>query len=664
MVCKKALFALFAGLVCLLHAGISVKADDVIKNSDDFEVDVQLLSSEQDAYNICVDVENKGKDWEGTVRLYLLEKNYIPTAFDTAISLPQDSSKQFVVRIPKGVSDSLDGGVRIVLLNKKDKPEFAKTYKKLLVDEMESIAMGILSDDYASLTYLDMGGVELYYFSTNLPVKLVELNQDNLMDSLSALTILVIDKYNTSVLTDVQRQALAEWIDNGGLLMVGTGQYAQDTLSGLGDVIPDVECLAVLTTDEAQKMAGYYSDRALDLKQLDIAQLQAGTNQYSESYINYGLNASCGNGAVSVVPYSFVDLAKADESVFYQGPRENYIRNVLDEACGNTNSRYQKNKGMAGLYERMSTLRRMLGLLGNSNMALNFGVLKFIIIAYVVLVGPVLYLVLRVAKKREMYWVCVPVSALLGILIIFLAGRGFEVVDTRVYSVTTQDVSGNKGATSYLYCYDAAHREWDLKLKDNYKVAGPMLNENYNYSDGGDLQYYHHIQNEGEELFFGIEPTASFEDCFFYAQKESADLGNISVSCTGASWSGLDGTVTNSTTQDWLYFAVIADERLYIYKELAAGESVSLQDKKVLFTSTQGYDLTDEYVHSYVQILNRKKKKEEDIPALAALGVGITESFHLGNYDSVIVCGVCENWEKTVDDRCKEVSYGCLYTVQ
>lgn len=44
--------------------------------------------------------------------------------------------------------------------------------------------MGILSDSYASLTYLDMEGENLYYNGTELPIKLDKLNQDNLMQSL------------------------------------------------------------------------------------------------------------------------------------------------------------------------------------------------------------------------------------------------------------------------------------------------------------------------------------------------------------------------------------------------------------------------------------------------------------------------------------------------
>ena len=28
------------------------------------------------------------------------------------------------------------------------------------------------------------------------------------------------------------------------------------------------------------------------------------------------------------------------------------------------------------------------------------------------------------------------------------------------------------------------------------------------------------------------------------------------------------------------------------------------------------------------------------------------------------VIGVCEDWDKAVDDNCNEVSYGCLYAVQ
>ena len=46
------------------------------------------------------------------------------------------------------------------------------------------------------------------------------------------------------------------------------------------------------------------------------------------------------------------------------------------------------------------------------------------------------------------------------------------------------------------------------------------------------------------------------------------------------------------------------------------------------------------------------------------MGVGICTIAPQMSADSVIIVGVTENWDNTVNDNCSEVSYGCLYTIQ
>ena len=100
-------------------------------------------------------------------------------AYDTVLSLPQDSTKQFVVRIPFGSIDDQDDPLKVSLLDKKGNVLAEKSYKRFLLDGADALSMGILSDSYQSLTYLDMGGEGVYYGGIEFPINLVELTQDN-----------------------------------------------------------------------------------------------------------------------------------------------------------------------------------------------------------------------------------------------------------------------------------------------------------------------------------------------------------------------------------------------------------------------------------------------------------------------------------------------------
>ena len=149
-----------------------------------FSIEAELLPGDTETYDIRLTVENLGADWEGVVRLTVNESYRKPSAYDTALSLPQGSRKQFVVRVPMVSIDSTDGTVIVTLLNRDDEEAAVKEFKRFLTGQMEALSMGILSDAYADLTYLDMGGEEIYFYNDFYPVKLVELQQGSLKDEL------------------------------------------------------------------------------------------------------------------------------------------------------------------------------------------------------------------------------------------------------------------------------------------------------------------------------------------------------------------------------------------------------------------------------------------------------------------------------------------------
>ena len=206
------LAVLLGGMFCK-DAVISALA----KSGVAFSIDAEVLPSDKNTYDIRLTIENKGEDWEGVVRVEPREGYRKPSAYDTALSLPQGSKKQFIVSIPAMGLDSTDGTVTVTLLDRTGAQIQEEIFSRILVGQMQSLTMGILSDAYADLTYLDMGGKELYFYNDFHPIKLKELQQGNLEDELDSLTYLVIDQYNTDILTLDELQAIESWNLNGGV---------------------------------------------------------------------------------------------------------------------------------------------------------------------------------------------------------------------------------------------------------------------------------------------------------------------------------------------------------------------------------------------------------------------------------------------------------------
>ena len=661
---------IMAALALVVLLGGMLSADAVItaraKSDDAFSIDADVLPSDQYTYDIRLTVENRGADWEGVVRLEVSESYKKPSAYDTALSLPQGSKKQFVVSIPAIGLDSTDGTVTVTLLDRKGIEIQEKVFSRLLVGQIQSLSMGILSDAYSDLTYLDMGGAEIYYYDDLYPVKLMKLQQGSLVDELDSLTYLVIDQYNTDILTSDERQAIESWNLSGGVLIIGTGAYAEDTLSGFDGGYLGIEYSEILAPeydDEESVSTGTY----VDLSQLTTVELQTETHRYNSTHYDDELEiwyGSMGSGSVCALTYSLAELGRKD-AFNWSSAQESFVQRMLDNAGDYAASRYSSSSG----YDIGWYILNMLGTLGNGNSILNFGLLKGIVIVYVIFVGPLLYLILRFMKRRELYWVAVPLTAVLGILLVFLAGRGFEVVSTKVYSVTMKNLSDNGQTGAYLYCYDANRREWDLKLADDCEYAGAFYNSSYP-DNSNDDSYFYHIQREGDTFYVGVDPDSNFEDSYFYVGKDGSRdgvEGSFVARDLKIRTFGISGTIMNDTNRDMDFVAVIfPDDLMYVYENFPAGASFDLQSEYPVFETYHSYN-SYSYYSSYVYDFLRDYKDDKDyrtMSELAALGVGIQSTYPMLQDNEIIIIGVTDDWDKVVDDDCNEISYGCLYSIQ
>lgn len=315
-------------------------------------------------------------------------------------------------------------------------------------------------------------------------------------------------------------------------------------------------------------------------------------------------------------------------------------------------------------FDTSYNMHRLLGTLGNGSTVLSLGVLKFIVIFYVIIIGPILYMILRSKKKRDLYWAAVPAATLAGVLLVFFAGRGLAVDRTRVYSVTVYNLSDNisdkNDCKTYLHCYDAGHEEWSLRLAEGYEYIGPKLCDRYSVSEYN--KYYYHVTKDGDRLFFGIKPNSGFEDGYFCAGRMAEVLetaGSIDISLLTGKLDNISGTVSNNTDYDFEYFAVLEDESVQVYKGIPAGGTSSLSEDEILFFAES---ITTIYDFSYIDEA-RKYAEIEDTYAIAALGVGVCLAYEQAAPDEIAVIGVVTDWNKAVDDDCSEVSYACFYTL-
>lgn len=654
---KKRITAAALCLLCLLGlllmpGRMQVMADEV----GYFTGEVTLLKEMENSYVFQIDVGNNGEDFEGVVRLHF---NGAPTdsscSYEQEITIPSGGQKQYKLTIPASNMQQTRGSGSLFFVNKKGEVLQTISFKDILGGKMSGIQVGILSDDYDSLTYLDMGGETYNMGNVDKPIRLVKLDKDQVADALDGLYYLVIDHFDTSALKEESMDALLQWVENGGCLMVGTGSYAEQTLAGFDPDALEIAVGEISSPGEENPVSvtasngNYYSfsNAGIDFSQMAVATLALmGTEGMDNSEFPAILFPK-GKGCMAVFSISLgeQEMQKARQNTEVARTLYDGITSYASSASIQTDSDWYWGQNAFGRID-------------HENTSVGFTFPKILMLIYVILVGPILYLILRAAKKREWYWIFVPASAVVFVGILFLYGQSVKINRTSLYSVTVQEASGQQQEEmeTYFSGYHSGVKPWSVKLKDNYIYGGAGL---MGYGSGGSTDKDHYVVSYGDGIRIGMNPASNFETGFLYAVGTGTGHGSIQADNISLDNQSFSGKIENKTDCDFPYLGIRADDYMIVVDNVKAGETLDLsklhKSNRVVYETNYPDDVFYEMVQS-----NRSDESERS-DLKAALTIGLNTANKYRNQGQVLICGVVPDYEKTASDKCREISIGCLY---
>lgn len=238
---EKVIRILSAILLGILMLGL-MACDGSRVDADRF--DVELKSGYGNSVEIgCyapfyVEITNNGKDFEGSVQLIVPGRNNNNIMYEKELSIQQGTTKTVEL---VGLIDRITRQVKVRIMNDNGKEIWYSLESCVTKSDLRNVNIGILSDDYAALGYMDH---KSFSANSELTTQIFELTKDTLPSdwrALDMLDVIVISDYSTDQLSEEQLTALTMWVDAGGLLMVGTGSTSNKTLASLNGRLFDVE---------------------------------------------------------------------------------------------------------------------------------------------------------------------------------------------------------------------------------------------------------------------------------------------------------------------------------------------------------------------------------------------------------------------------------------
>lgn len=227
-------------LLCFLLVGVLLAilpANYVYAKNKNYEFTVNLSAG----YNqkilvgygapVSINVENNNtSNFEGFIQLIVPNTGNNNILYEEEIALGANEKKtvQMVVGIPVPMEF-----VNVRMTDKKHRVVWEELQKVVVSRNKNDIRIGVLSDDFTALSYMD----RVHFLSDDTKsTSLIELSAADFPTdyySLQMLDVILISDFSTDLLTKEQLRALSLWLSKGGFLIIGTGSTANKTLSGL-----------------------------------------------------------------------------------------------------------------------------------------------------------------------------------------------------------------------------------------------------------------------------------------------------------------------------------------------------------------------------------------------------------------------------------------------
>jgi hypothetical protein len=413
-----------------------------------------------------ITVNNTGASVSANVRVEMTQTG-AQSAWLVPVDLPTGAQKQITLYV---LPTSFAQLARVRVLN--GAQELAKENANLTLHQNNDYLIGVIAPRTEPFT--PIGGTILEGATPRtirtLPIGLNDLPERP--EGLRTLDAIVLTDVDTSGLSPAQTSSLTTWVRKGGRLILGGGASAARTLAGLpDDLVGGWRTQTNVTELNALDALGTFGESPVRVQGPFVAMLVAG----GEALIQEGGNAlvvekRVGDGYVT---YSALDLAASPFDAWAGAAR--FWKKIVMPG-----SAYPLNTPVDVSPNLIRSRYLALALQNLPVLALpSVNTLAILLAAYIVLVGPINYLVLRRLKKLDWGWLTIPVLTLLfaiGAFGVSTQLRGSDVILNQVSIVNFSTDGSPREMETVVGLFSPTRGSFNLEVPANGLVI-PISNQ-------------------------------------------------------------------------------------------------------------------------------------------------------------------------------------------
>lgn len=522
---------------------------------------------------------------------------------------------------------------------------------------------GVLTNDLPALSYFDNLAIKTFSLDENI------FPSDHLY--LDNLDILIINDFDTSLLDGKQINAMQQWILKGGTLAIGSGEGALKTVEPIADEF-GIGTTGAETFDQSKlklrsvSMDSYVDEDSIEELKHRVLRFEEERNLLRNEIIRQ--NKQLAIDGDPTIPISSVNEedwpSKAIEE--YKSPNitKDFANLYFVERDFKEDLYYQRkelgkgnillfNIDLAGQQtttkdDQQTTYEHILvativGNLSESKRAQIYDgmdksgmylpvtssmsytdteniprVGKYIIILliYIIVIGPITYIILKKKDKLGLIWIIVPITAVVFTFVIYIAGSNTRVEEPFVGYLEMRTFKDDNIVEDELYFSITApyNDKYSLKISPHYHIT-ELVSRGPEFSSYGlhrlkanSKKYQASINYASNNTIIEINNNPAFNPVFFQYRDESIGKNPIEadIRYTGDI---IEGTITNTSSKTLSNAMYIGDAFIFNIGKINAGQTVDISDLEMIFV----HDTSDIYNSGIIDYIVTEKSKESEL---------------------------------------------------
>jgi|GEM_PF-6615619 len=474
--------------------------------------------------------------------------------------------------------------------------------------EDNRLFIGILSKQVDSLSYFN--NVELSdagIKTRSILMRAYDISSD--ARNLDMLDVLVMDSFNSSIYSEEQITAIIEWVNNGGTLIIGTGEMLEPSLLAFKNHIKyKYSTLTEIETDMGLRGGSSLAGINNIIIPYRRITLENGKVLFHSDNNPLITQLAHGEGSISVAGFSYRDIV---EYVRYNGE---YAELLLERTVGEeklallsaelNNNNYKDYEGPIDLVN-----------IGNIRNMPNISVYAIILAVYVVITGPILYIFLKKKNLGVYYPMGVVTLSFLATFLIYVISQTTAFDNKLVSYVVINEVDSEVSTEIvFLNIRSPKNTEYSVDISGEYNIVpvvergfainGNVLNTQP-ITDKDSVDMVVDLSDNARNI--SIQNSLPFSSHIFKLERKLVGAQNVLKAEVKLFEGILTGEVSNTLSYDLKDVILIIDGRVMRVGDIKSGETINIEGKPLIYQESYPNDVVNEIINniSYSQLDDR-----------------------------------------------------------